>query len=305
MAVSVEYVAKETATNLWRNRFMALAAILTVAVSLSLVGTALLLRQAVNRQIDYLSGNVSLQIFMDANATNAQTASVRLQIKQMSAQISSCTYLDHEQSYKQALRLFAGQQSIIDTLTPATTPPVFNCQLVDPNDAQSVASTFDPTKAAPGVAAVPGVYKATFPEQSIKAMERVTNVVQLTLLVIAILLLVSSLVLILNAIRMAIFARRDEVGVMKLVGATNWFIRVPFMLEGLVQGLLGAVVAVAVVLAANIGVHALVTRYDVVAFSSLSLPPHELVTTEVLVVVVGVVIGALGSFAAVRRFLDV
>ncbi len=305
MAVSIEYVAKETATNLWRNRFMALAAILTVAVSLSLVGTALLLRQAVNRQVDVLSGNVSLQIFMDPSASTAQTEAVRQQISQMRAQITSCTYLDHQASYNQAKKLFANQQTIIESLTPATTPPVFDCQLVHPNDAESVASTFHPTQTSPGVAALPGVYEATFPEQSIKALERVTNVVQLTLLVVAIVLLISSLVLILNAIRMAIFARRDEVGVMKLVGATNWFIRVPFMLEGLVQGFAGALVAVAVVLGANIGVHALVTHYDVVAFSSLSLPPHELVTTEVLVVVVGIVVGALGSVAAVRRFLDV
>ena len=305
MAVSVEYVAKETATNLWRNRFMALAAILTVAVSLSLVGTALLLRQAVNRQVDVLSGNVNMQIFMNADATTAQTANVQLQISQMKSQITHCAYLGHEASYRQMLKLFQGQQSIIDSLTPATTPPVFNCQLVNPNDAGSVASTFHPTSTGHGVIGLPGVYAATFPEQSIKAMERVTNVVQLTLLVVAIVLLVSSLVLILNAIRMAIFARRDEVGVMKLVGATNWFIRIPFMLEGLFQGLAGAIVAVGVVLGANIGVHALVTHYDVNAFSSLALPVHELVTTEVLVVAVGVIVGAVGSLAAVRRFLDV
>ena len=78
-------------------------------------------------------------------------------------------------------------------------------------------------------------------------MQKVTSVLQIILFAIAIVLLISSLVLILNAIRMAIFARRREVGVMKLVGATNWFIRVPFMLEGLVQGFLGAVVAVFIV----------------------------------------------------------
>jgi cell division transport system permease protein len=305
VGVSVEYVAKETATNLWRNRFMALAAILTVAVSLSLVGSALLLRQAVNRQVDVLSGNVSLQIFMNADATTAQTDSVRSQIAQMKSQISHCTYLDHEASYKQMLKLFQGQESIVNSLTPATTPPVFNCQLVNPNNAQSVASTFHPTRVGNGVVAVPGVLQATFPEQSIKAMQRVTNVVQLTLLVIAIVLLLSSLVLILNAIRMAIFARREEVGVMKLVGATNWFIRVPFMLEGLLQGLAGALVAVGVVLGANIGVHALVTHYNVNAFASLALSVHELVTTEIVVVLVGVFIGTLGSVFAVRRFLDV
>ena len=101
-------------------------------------------------------------------------------------------------------------------------------------------------------------------------LEQVTNVLQIVLLVIAIVLLVSSLVLILNAIRMAIFARRREVGVMKLVGATNWFIRVPFMLEGLVQGLLGAVVAVGIVLLGQFGMHALIRHFK--EFSALSCP---------------------------------
>jgi cell division transport system permease protein len=242
---------------------------------------------------------------MEANATSTQTQSVQQQIDQMKSQISKCTYLDHQQSYERAVKLFAGNSTIIGALTPATTPPVFNCQLVDPNDSSSVASTFHPTTDQTGDAGIPGVLVATFPEQSVKALERVTNVIQLTLLVVAIVLLISSLVLILNAIRMAIFARREEVGVMKLVGATNWFIRIPFMLEGLVQGLAGALVAVAVVLGANIGVHALVTHYDVQAFSSFALPTHELVTTEVLVLAVGVIVGAAGSVFAVRRFLDV
>src|ERR1019366_9318402 len=100
MAISLEYVAKETASNLWRNRVMALAAVLTVAVSLSLVGTALLLKQAVNRQVGEWSGNVSLQIFMNANATPAQVQGVKSQIAQMSAQIRSCDYLDNTASYK-------------------------------------------------------------------------------------------------------------------------------------------------------------------------------------------------------------
>src|ERR1700733_5597767 len=106
MAVSFEYVAKETATNLWRNRVMALAAILTVAVSLSLVGTALLLRQAVNRQIGQWSNNVSLQIFMNANATKQQTQAVKATIAQ-TPQIKhgGCTYLNHEQSFEEAKRV--------------------------------------------------------------------------------------------------------------------------------------------------------------------------------------------------------
>lgn len=298
MALSVEYVVKETATNLWRNRVMALAAVLTVAVSLSLVGTALLLRQAVSRQISQWSDNVSLQVFLQPNVTQAQLQGVNQLIDQLKgSQIKNCDYLDHKASYNQMRQLFAGESSVITVLTPATTPPVFRCQLVDPNEAATVAATFN--------TGVPGIYGAKYPGQSVKVLQQVTNVLQLILLVIAIVLLISSLVLILNAIRMAIFARRREVSVMKLVGATNWFIRIPFMLEGLVQGLLGGLVAIGIVALSNIGVNSLITHYNVKVLSSSSLPTGQLLVTELLVVLIGVVIGVVGSSLAVRRFLEV
>ena len=88
-----------------------------------------------------------------------------------------------------------------------------------------------------------------YPGQQIKTMQSVIRILQWVFLSVAVVLLLSASVLILNTIRMAIFARRREVSVMKLVGATNWFIRLPFMAEGLIQGLLGAAVAVLVVLA--------------------------------------------------------
>jgi cell division transport system permease protein len=293
MAVSFDYVAKETMANLWRNRVMALAAVLTVAVSLSLVGTALLLRQVVNRQIGQWSNNVSLQVFMNANATPQQLNEVKVLISQ-EPQITSCSYLNHERSYQQARQVLAGEPTALQALTPAITPTVYRCQLQNANDAPAVASIFT---------GVPGVFQghAQYPAQSIRTMQKITNILQVVLLAIAIVLLVSSLVLILNAIRMAIFARRREVSVMKLVGATNWFIRIPFMLEGLVQGMIGAIVAAGIVLLSNIGVNYLVRHY----LSSSTLPVSQLVVTEVVVVVIGVLVGVIGSTVAVRRFLDV
>ena len=92
---------------------------------------------------------------------------------------------------------------------------------------------------------------------------------------------------------------------MKLVGATNWFIRIPFMLEGFVQGLLGAVVAVFVVLLANVGVRYLVAHYKVTVLSSTVLSTRDLLLTEIVVVLLGIAVGVAGSFVAVRRFLDV
>ncbi|HXZ82625.1 MAG TPA: permease-like cell division protein FtsX [Acidimicrobiales bacterium] len=295
MAVSLDYVARETATNLWRNRVMAIAAILTVAVSLSLVGTALLLRQAVKSQFAEWSNNVSLQIFVVATATSSDVAQVHSSIHQM-PEITRCAYLNHQQSYDAAKVLLADAPTAIAALTPAITPTVFRCQLQNPGEASTVASYFRND---------PYVYSATFPGQSIRVMQKLEGAAQVILVVVALVLLVSSLVLILNAIRMAIFARRREVGVMKLVGATNWFIRVPFMLEGLIQGLLGAIVAVFVVLLANFGVSYIVNHYQVALLSSAVLSSRDLLFTDLVVLFFGVAIGIVGSFVAIRRFLDV
>lgn len=293
MPISAGYVARETAANLWRNRLMALAAILTVGISLSLVGTALLLRQSVNNQLAALGDNVDLQIFMKANAPLGDTHAIATTAHE-TAQIKSCKYLDHTQSYDQAKRLFASQPAIISVLTPATTPPVFQCTLVHPKEAAAVANLFTNQ---------PGVYQVTFPAKSIRSLTALSNVLQIVLFVVAMVLLLSAIVLILMAIRMAIFARRREVAVMRLVGATAWFIRLPFMVEGLVQGLVGAIVAVGIVLLGDLGIRALLHRFA--EFRSAVVPGHDVLVTEILVVVVGIVVGVAGSAVAVRRFLSV
>jgi cell division transport system permease protein len=294
MAVSVRYLAKETGSNLLRNRMMAIAAVLTVAVSLSLVGAALLLKQAVANQVSVLNSNVNLQVFVDANATAAQTASIKALIGE-TPEITHQSYLDHQQSYVLMTKVLAGDQTAIDSLTPALVPPVFQCTLANPNAAATVAAIFKGRS---------GVFRVTFPGQSIHVMQEVTSIIQKILLVLALVLILSSLVLILNAIRMAIFSRRREVGVMKLVGATNWFIRIPFMLEGLVQGLLGSAVAVGVVYVANWLFRDLV-RQHVQSLQYAVVPSHDLVITEILLLVLGTLVGTVGSGIAVRRFLDV
>jgi cell division transport system permease protein len=294
MAVSVRYVAKETGANLVRNRMMALAAVLTVAVSLSLVGTALLLKQAVATQVGVWNNNVNLQIFVDANATTAQNASIAALIGE-TPEISHHTYLDHEQSYALMKQVLYQDQTAWQSVSPAEVPPVYQCTLSNPNEAATVASIFRGRS---------GVFSVTYPGESIHVMQEVTGWVQKILLGLALVLILSSLVLILNAIRMAIFSRRREVGVMKLVGATNWFIRIPFMLEGLVQGLLGSAVAAGVVYLANWLFRDFV-REHVKSLANAVVPSHDLVLTEILLLVLGTLVGTVGSGIAVRRFLDV
>jgi cell division transport system permease protein len=135
-------------------------------------------------------------------------------------------------------------------------------------------------------------------------MEETITVLQWVFVAVALVLLLSAGVLILNTIRMAIFARRREVSVMKLVGATNWFIRLPFMSEGLIQGLVGSLVAASVVF----GLHELLnslSNNSTSVLAQMRLSGWEIFSTDAIVIVIGALIGTVGSAVAIRRFLDV
>jgi cell division transport system permease protein len=186
---------------------------------------------------------------------------------------------------------------VFQATTVAEMPTSFWCTPVALADAAQVVHTFN------GVA---GVLTVTEPSQQIHTEESVINVFKWVFLGIAVILIISAAVLILNSIRMAIFARRREVSVMKLVGATNWFIRVPFMSEGLIQGFLGSALAALAVYF----LYAIINHFgggtaNSNVLSSLRLDAKEMILTNIAVVFVGVVIGSLGSAIAIRRFLDV
>ena len=177
--------------------------------------------------------------------------------------------------------------TIAAILTVADMPSSFRCVPVVPSDAFVVESTFSNE---------PGVYKVTAPEQQIRQMNKAIRILQIVFLALAAVLLLSATVLILNTIRMAIFARRREVSVMKLVGATNWFIRIPYITEGFIQGLLGSLVAVGAVTALHVWYP---LHYE------FQLNTNALLGTNAVVLVVGILIGSVGSAIAIRRFLDV
>ena len=232
MAVSPGYVAKEAATNLWRNRLMTAAAILTVAVSLALVGSALLLKQGASKATELWQNGVQTIVWVQPDTGQAQTDAIKTQLVQ-SPYVKSCAYKTQAFDYNEAKTVLPADELAVTT--EAQYPASFRCELNDPSQAPAVYQAFH---------GKPGIFDVKYPGQQIKTMQSVIRVLQWVFLAVAVVLLLSASVLILNTIRMAIFARRREVSVMKLVGATNWFIRLPFMAEGMIQGLLGAGVAV-------------------------------------------------------------
>jgi cell division transport system permease protein len=293
MPVSFEYVSRETASNLWRNRLMTVAAVLTVAVSLFLVGGALLLRQGATHAAEEWQQGTQLKIWMAPTATKAQVDAVGTQLKQLPYVDQPCHYWTQAMDFKEFQQ---SQPSLVQEsqIKASSLPSSWRCTPDPPTAVNQVLDKFR---------GEPGVFRATAPEKEIHTQQLWINGISIGFAILAVVLLISSGVLILNTIRMAIFARRREVSVMKLVGATNWFIRVPFMSEGMVEGLIGSLVAAGIVYFVHWLLNSLATPGNVLA--NIALPGWDVFVICVVVVVMGVGVGAVGSAVAIRRFLDV
>jgi cell division transport system permease protein len=297
MALKVDYVLRETGSNLRRNVTLTVASILTVAVSLALVGCALLIRQGVENATARWKGGIEFIVFLQPNASPAQTSAIQRALKQ-SPDIKRYTYFDQDAAYREFKDLFKNSPEMVAAVTPKILPPSFR---VVPRvaDADVISGLSQQFQRKPGVKEVVAAYDA------VKTIQKFSDGVTLTILYVAAFLLAAATLLILNTIRMAMFARRREIEVMKLVGATNWFIRVPFMLEGMIQGIVGAAFAVGAVQLLNRYLQHISGGQDLKILQGFTVSSPEVFGTSLLVVITGCIIGALGSGVAVSRFLDV
>jgi cell division transport system permease protein len=297
MAVNFRYVAKETATNLRRNISMASAALLTVAVSLTLVGGALLVKRGVDRATVQWKGNVELSIFMKPEAAAPESEAVDRQLKAM-PEVKRYRYVSKPEAFDEFRQIFANEPDVRDSLTVDQVPPSYRVVPKQAEQTKLIGARFEDTA---------GVFRVSYAREEVDALVSVTNFLQIMLWAVAIVLLAAASLLILNTIRMAIFARRREVAVMKLVGATNWFIRVPFMLEGLIQGLMGALLAYGIVWIGRDLIQSRITgaRNDIQLFKQFLVTSSDVAGTGILLLIVGVLVGTVGSAFAVSRFLDV
>ena len=292
MPVSLDYVARETASNLWRNRLMTIAAVLTVGVSLSLVGASLLLRQGVAHATTQWAHGVDAIVWLKPGIAESQQASVQKQIEQLPF-VRSVTFRSQAYDFNEAKHLLTPPE--YQVLTPGSTPGSLRVQLDNPSEAAAIARQFGN---------YPGVKSVNVPTKQIHNIQEVSRILQLVFFVLAVILLLSASVLIINTIRLAIFARRREVSVMKLVGATNWFIRVPFMFEGVAQGLFGALFASVTVFSLHFLLDSFSNTKTGNIWYQMRMPTAEVIVTSLVVVLIGVVIGSFGSFLGIRRFLD-
>ncbi len=294
----IDYVVRETTSNLARNFTITLASIMTVVVSLSLVGASLMLRQGVQNATKRWQGGIEFVVFMKADAPPEQIEAVGKSLDE-NPEIERKAYFDQNASYEEFKQLFAQTPEMVSSVTAKDLPPSFRVVPVD-KDAKVVEDLGKEYRTKPGVKDV------AFASATIRAVQELSQRFTVGIFFIAAFLLAAAILLVLNTIRMAMFARRREIEVMKLVGATNWFIRVPFMLEGLVQGLIGAVVAItSLVVFKPFFERWLPNPQDFPLVSGFVLSGSELALIYILMGITGCAVGAIGAGIAVTRFLDV
>ncbi len=297
MAIRVEYLIRETGTNLWRNVWLTIAAVLTVFVCLALFGSSILVGKGTDSLTTQWKGGIEFIIFMKPTATADEDASIRKVLDDARGiDVKDYKYLDQAAAYEEFKRLFSDKQELIDSISPNVLPPSFRVVPVDA-DADAVAQLGKQFEGRPGV------YEVRYASETLRNLESLTNILRIGLLIGALVLLAVAVLLILNTTFTAMMSRRREIEVMKLVGATNWFIRIPYMLEGLVHGFVGAVGASGVLFGLNKWLFPKVQRINL--FEYFRISTSEVWSTSALLLVIGCAGGVFGSTFAVWRYLDV
>ncbi len=297
MAIRFDYLARETGQNIVRNWLLSLATVLIVMVSLTTLGITMLFGfYGIDNAFAKWNNDVQFIVYMDSTATEDQIASVGKQLED-SPQVDRVEYFDDEQSYELFTKIFQNDEpELIAQMGVGDLPTSYRVKPTNP-DAEVVrelAQTFDPK---------PGVFKADFPDEQVRQVQSAASKIRSYILAGVILLLLASVALIFIAIQTAMFSRRREIEVMRLVGATNWFIRIPFIVEGIVEGLVGAASASVVVgLVGRLWTGA-GDEYQNSLVSKLVWTNSQLTWTLVVMMGIGAIVGAVGSILSVARYL--
>lgn len=300
MLTRISYAFRETWASFQRNVTLTAAAIITSAVSLLLVGTTFLIQRAFDNLLTRWKGDVELIVYVRSDAAPEQIQVIEQALRSQPSviDVDQLKYLDQAESYAEAQRLFAGDPGTLRLLTPENIPSQFKVVPLaqDSNLIRELGEQFR---------ALPGVREVAYAQDVFDVVARVSQFIRVATTAMSIVLLIVAIGLIWNTIRTAMFARRREIEVMKLVGATNWFIRIPFMLEGLLQGLIGAVLACVGLWGLNSAWSGAVLDFNDSELSALVVTSGFVRWIMLLILLIGAIAGAVGSGIAASRFLDV
>jgi cell division transport system permease protein len=303
----LRYIFSEIATGLWRNIAMVISVVIVTAVSLTFVGTGILMQKQILDMKQTLVQESQVTIFMcsphstsstcaGGASTDAQNQSVRdaLEGDVLAPYVDSYTERDQDEALKIYQDQFAGQGFVAD-FSAKDMPISFHITLKDADRSDAVVQFF---QGRDGVDEVDDLLSVFAP------FIDVLNQATVFAVGLALLMLVAAVLLVATTIRMSVANRRREIAIMRLVGASNVFIRVPFLLEGAVAGIIGALIASGLLW---LGVHYLVEGWlaPTLGAQLISVNAQDLLWTAPILVVVGAVLAIASSVVSLNRYLKV
>jgi cell division transport system permease protein len=291
MIARVRLLFSEAWSSITSNVSTTFAATMTVLIGMFLLGLFIALGTWVLSWSDHIKKELQVKVYFVSNATDAQEVAVGQKLKRLD-NVKLVTFVSKEKAFATQKKKYP------DLYSHVPSNPLPDAYLVTPTKGD-----FTPEIGKTIVRAhYAGVDDVNWGSQTAKRVLTIAEVIWIAFLVAVVLLVIASTLLIANTIRLSIFARRREIEVMKLVGATNWFIRGPFMLEGLLCGLIGAVVAVILlVIGKEVALPALLPHIG--GGSDVHALPFGLNALALLAA--GLLLGAAGSGLTMRRFLQV
>jgi len=227
----VRYVLNEVLVGLWRNVTMTVAMIITMSVSLTMLGASVLMYMQVDRMKNFYYGEIEVSIFLRTDVTEAQRTTIN-QALDGSPLVASKTYETRAQAFEKFKVLWRDSPDFIKSVGPDSLPESFRVKLKDPEQYKTFAAQIE---------GQPGIQDIVDQRQLLDKVFKIFNSIQVMALVVAAFMALAALLLVGNTIQVAAYSKRREVAVMKLVGASNWFIQAPFVLEAVVAGLIGAI----------------------------------------------------------------
>ena len=288
-----QYILTEVFNNIRRNALVVLGAVLAVFISLFLVFGTLIVGEIARINTLRWSDDVRVQAFLADNVTQVDEIAASIEAW---PEVDEVVYLSKPEAVQEALVLFANDDSMLRLINtdPNFIPASFKVKPAEIGEYDAIVNR---------LMNVPGVQDVVSASEAVDQIAGIRDTLRVFSLVLAVALGVAAIALIANTIHMAIYARREELEIMKLVGATPWFIRVPFVLEGLVEGLLGGALAVAVV--AGLYRLGLSSLENIPQWLMLEIDGAFQLRWGILVLAFGGLVGLLGSSLslAVHRYI--
>lgn len=289
-----EYFIKEVYTSFKRNIWMTLASIFTVVFSLFILGFFSIVILNLNKMADTLESQVQISVYLKDDLSQEEIDETKENLSKIEG-LQDIKFITREEAMENFKERLGDQQFLLDALDDTNPlPDSFSLTVTSPQQVKTIADT---------AAALDSVESASYSQDIINHLFNLTHLIRLIGIALIILLTGAAIFIISNTIRLTVFARRKEIAIMKYVGATDWFIRWPFLLEGICLGFIGGGLATIFLYI----VYNQVTQeiYEAMAFFPL-IPQHPFINyISLAILVAGIIIGALGSTISLKRFLKV